>query len=79
MIRKFAREVEQRLIEAAWEESRRAYDLARWRQVVVEWIEYHERLAGSFRIHVARHERERERYQRVLAKETGDTEEVCPR
>jgi hypothetical protein len=70
---------EQARLEEMWRESQRAYGEALRRQNCVEWISYHDRLSRGFRDHSERHERERDRYQRVLAKETGDTEEVCPR
>ena len=60
------RRAEQRLIEEAWEASRRAYGEARRRENCVEWMNHHERLAGAFREGAARHEREQERYHQIL-------------
>ena len=61
------REAEQRRFEAAWEASWLSYEQARRRQIVVEWMHHHERLAGVFHGHGDRHERERDHYQRLLA------------
>jgi hypothetical protein len=40
---------EQRLVEELWTSSARAYEEARRREICVEWIAYHERLADVSR------------------------------
>jgi hypothetical protein len=72
MITKVEKMREQRRIEHAWEDSRRAYELARRREIVVEYVQYHEQLAGVFRGHAASHEREQKRYQSILTEQTGE-------
>jgi hypothetical protein len=61
---------EQERIEVLWGASARAYGQARRREVCVEWVRYHEHLGDVFRSHAERHEREQERYQRLLTEDT---------
>jgi hypothetical protein len=58
---------EQERLETLWRTSARAYEEARRREICTEWIQHHERLAGVFHDHAARHERAQERYERLLA------------
>ena len=67
---------EQRLVEELWDVSRRAYGEARRREICVEWIAYHDRLARGFRDHSERHARERDRYQALLTEENQEAEET---
>jgi hypothetical protein len=67
---------EQRRLEELWAASDRTYGEDRRREHCVEWLRHHERFAGVFRSHVARHAREQERYQRILAEESGDAEDA---
>jgi hypothetical protein len=68
------RRAEQRRVEELWELSERAYGETRRREVCAEWIHYHEHLAEVFRSHADHHDREQERYQRILAEESEDAE-----
>ena len=65
---------EQDRYEGLWATSEWTYDADRRREVCTLWIDYHEHLAGVFRSHVAHHESEQERYQRMLAEESEDAE-----
>ncbi len=68
-----ARETEQRRVEELFAESRLAHDLARRRQLALDWIDHHGRLAITFDGIRARHEAEQDRYRRMLAEETEET------
>jgi hypothetical protein len=70
-----AQPIEQRPVEELWDSSRRVYELSRLRDNCVEWIEYHDHLAGVFRGHSNRHERESHRYQSILAEMHTTTRE----
>ena len=60
-----AREEHER-IEAAFAESRIAYELARRRQLALDWADHHGRLAITFDGIRARHEAEQDRYRQIL-------------
>jgi hypothetical protein len=57
---------EQRLVEELWDASRQAYGEPRRREICVEWIQHHERLAVVYRSATACHEAEQERYEALL-------------
>ena len=61
---------EQERIEELFEEGSRAYEEQRRRQLVLEWAAYHERQRRSLEATLGdlidRHEREEDRYQRML-------------
>ncbi len=60
------RETEHRRVEELFAESRLAYDLARRRQLALDWIDYYGRLAITFDGIRARHEAEQARYREIL-------------
>jgi hypothetical protein len=63
------RRAELRLIEEAWEASRRTHEQNQRRETCVRWIDHHAHLAGVFHDHAARHEREQEKYEALLAQQ----------
>jgi ribosomal protein L17 len=69
-----SRKEEQRLVDELWEASRRAYGEARRREICVEWIQHHDRLARGFRDCSERHAREQARYKRILQDMHTNTE-----
>ena len=61
---------EQERIEAAYEQSARSYEEQRRRQHVLDWLDYHRRQRRSLEVtlggFIDHHEREEDRYHRML-------------
>jgi hypothetical protein len=68
------RAAEQKHLEDLWAASERLYGGARRRAVCAQWIEHHQHLCYVFRSHANHHAREQERYQRILAEDSEDSE-----
>ena len=69
------RAAEERALRELWAASDRLYEQSQRRHNARLWTQHHKRLREVFQGHADHHEREQERYQRLLDEEP---EEACP-